>query len=99
MGKEGIRYFEEEYKYFLEKMFVSLLIDYRVKEMKRRKLIIVKEVNLFDIKSEMLLDSYMYRDYFNRCLDGRKNVVLYLFIVILRNFDEFVVKELFSGIR
>ncbi|XP_052710302.1 baculoviral IAP repeat-containing protein 3-like isoform X2 [Crassostrea angulata] len=96
MGKEGIRYFEE---HFLEKMLASLLTDYRTKEMKRRKSTTVKEVNSVDTKIEMLLDSFMYRDYFNGRSDGRKNVALHPLIATSRNLDEFVAKELSSGTR
>ncbi|XP_065927046.1 baculoviral IAP repeat-containing protein 2 isoform X5 [Magallana gigas] len=97
MGKEGIRYFEEEHKHFLENMFASLLTDYRTREMKRRKSTTVNEVNSVDTKSEMLLDSFMYRDYFNGCPDGRKNVALHPLIATSRNLDDFVAKELSSG--
>lgn len=59
---------------------------------------ILEKVIVKVVKSEMLLDSFMYRDYFIR-ENEKINVVLYLFIVIFRNFDDFVAKELFSGIR
>uniref|UniRef100_A0A8W8JHB2 Uncharacterized protein n=1 Tax=Magallana gigas TaxID=29159 RepID=A0A8W8JHB2_MAGGI len=63
--------------------------------MKRRKSTTVKEVNSVDTKSEMLLDSYMYRGYLN----GRKNVAVHPLIATSRNLDEFVAKELSSGTR
>lgn len=49
-------------------------------------------------KSEMLLDSFMYRDYFNG-ENQRKNVALHPLIATSRNLDEFVAKELSSGTR
>ncbi|XP_065927044.1 baculoviral IAP repeat-containing protein 2 isoform X2 [Magallana gigas] len=49
-------------------------------------------------KSDMLLDSFMYRDYFIRENDGT-NVALHPLIATSRNLDEFVAKELSSGTR
>ncbi|XP_065927049.1 baculoviral IAP repeat-containing protein 2 isoform X1 [Magallana gigas] len=47
-------------------------------------------------KSEMLLDSFMYRDYFIR-ENEKTNVALHPLIATSRNLDDFVAKELSSG--
>lgn len=50
-------------------------------------------------KSEMLPDSFMYRNYFNGVSIESKNVSLYPPIATSRNLDDFVAKELSSGPR